>query len=377
MSKTLFGQIDQLVDTIISEATDASILSSTAPAKEMLKLFLSLKQPFEERIIGKFSTGHSDAVAKGIKRLFSQAAALPYFQSMISLSYFYWNWMQQYDLGWSEQIYDDLTLSLIYGAIGYKLLDTYFDRTTAQKLDAQIATGIASQLYLAKYLISYQESTLARYFDNHELFAELMEKYDRLYCNFGIAELKNKFKKCPISKSRSVQLGYKSAPLMVYFALVLDKTGLRSRLDDYEQMFFLTTASIQIQDDIYDAPEDLAEGNITLASADFIRQIDYEKLLRKPGTLTKKFREYLSASKTDLKLFKLANSNLEKALAISQKYQDNVFELFVLSKNLGILEKINRKEAEYARRERKKSKSDHQGKDRTGQKEHRAKKTRS
>ncbi len=364
MPKTalLFEKIDALVDELIFSSDDASVLSSSRPARKMLALFMSLKKPFEKRILETFAAGHDDTITKLLTDLFKSKTSLPYFQSMISLSYFYWNWIRQYKLKLSPQQIDELTLSLIYGAIGYKLLDTFCDDSTATS-DKNLISN-AQMLYISKYLIAHQEATLARHFNNAILFANVQGKYNRLFCDFGIRELACKYKSSPIDAADSIHLGYKSAPLMLYFALGLGACGQEQRIPDYERIFFLTTSSIQIHDDIFDAMDDLLHGNITLITRDFVDTIDYAGLIKQPEELKKAFARFLETTGADIALFKIAQANLEEALEICHQYSDNIFELFIESKLLGVLEKINRREALHEESQRQKSAAHHQGKDR-------------
>jgi|GEM_PF-4614256 len=371
MAKTapLFEKIDAMVDGLITSADDASVLSSTIPARKMLSLFMSLKKPFEKRILATFCTGHEDAITNLLQELFASRQSLPYFQSMISLSYFYWNWLRQYPLKLTGKQIDELTLSLIYGAIGYKLLDTFCDEATgltAPQADVRASPRgnlikNAQTLYLSKYLIACQESTLARHFDNPVFFGSLQEKYGRLFCNFGVMELACKYTSSPIKLTDSIQLGYKSAPLMLYFSLALEACGLKKAIPDYERIFFLTTSAIQIHDDICDAVDDLQHGNITLATSEFVKTIDLPKLKGKPSDLKKAYTAYIETTVYDRTLFRAAEANLEEALAICRKYKDNMFELFIESKLLGVLEKINRREARHEKGQREQGKKNHRG----------------
>ncbi|HNT30597.1 MAG TPA: hypothetical protein PKL83_06625 [bacterium] len=357
---SLFAEIDQLADEIIEQTDDLQANRLNIPAKKMFKLFLSLKNPFKERVLKRFTAGQSDPLAKSIRSLFTaNRKSIPYFQSMISLSYFYWNWIQQFELGFTEEQYDELTLSLIYGATAYKLLDTYMDDQSGD------TPSIPPQnLYIAKYLISCQESVLASHFRNPILYMQLTDKYNRLYCNFGMQELACRHTKSPVDLKNAIQLGHKSAPLLLYYALALDAAGKAKLIPVYEEMFFLTTTAIQLDDDIHDAVDDLLHGNITLATDDFIRTLPPGKKSLSPDKLPEAYAEYLMVSCRDLTLLRESQKSLEKALKISQNIKDSIFELFILSKLLGVLEKINHKEALYEKSERRQSEKAHRAKNR-------------
>jgi len=345
MSKqSIFIEIETLFDDLVEKAQDTSVFSSVDSAQKILQLFLKLKKPFEQSILEKFASKPPDEVFNIIKQLFQNKNTVPYFQSMISLSFFFWNWARQFEPLLKDEQYEEITLSLIYGAMGYKLFDTYFDESSTRQKDNQHQFS-PSHLYLAKYLISQQESILFATFPNSVILKNKLDFYNRLYTNYGLKEIKTHYKSCPVTPDTVTLLGHKSAPLMIYFTMILEHSGFLNRLDDYETMFYQTTASIQIRDDLADAMADLINGTITLATVDFVKTIDYPELIHQPEKLEKAYKKYPRINEVALANLHLTQKMLSKSLDICEKYQDNMFELFISSKLLALAETLARKES--------------------------------
>ena len=212
---------------------------------------------------------------------------------------------------------DKLAKSVFTGTIGYRLLDVHTDSRFLGK----------EAIFLGNYMIRAAEEDFFEVFDPKETM-RIFNKHVKSFTEVEYLEKRNMWKPCPFRWENAKILGKKASPLFSIFELILRISNVeQKKIDDLIEGLSLTSAGIQMMDDLSDSLSDLSNGIETISLSGF-----YEKYGTNVTVTKELIQEFLTKERL-LKIYDTSQQLFEKARKIFTNYNDDMLLLFVEIQN--------------------------------------------
>lgn len=250
---------------------------------------------------------YKDGLAK-----FLQSEEILYYESHMPLrTAFYLFWMWNKEIEFSEANLKKFIQSFYLGTFGYKMIDVLSDKKDFSP----------ELIFVGFYAIKAAENLLRESFGNENTDIALL-KYFKIYADVECFEKKNRWKDTPFSWNEVEKLGNKAAPVyMIYEILFRYAHYSDQKISELMHAFNLTSAALQIVDDLLDAKEDLSNGYETL-----VMQGYYSQFGLKEEISDENINKILNEERLKL-IYKTVHELFDKARSIFEKHDEYIFLL--------------------------------------------------
>jgi hypothetical protein len=222
-------------------------------------------------------------------------------------------WILENEVDISQDDIQKLTEAIFAATLGYRMLDLNQDHNMFD----------SSKVVLSLSLINTFENLLLETF-NDDYSAKTIKKYVDSYCEVEYLEKSNRWKPSPFTLENVSLLSYKAAPSMTIFELLYRKKKFSEvKINDLIHGLANLMTSTQLCDDIIDVQEDLMNGFETAVMSGY-----YEHF----GINSEVTREKISVILNPARMrnfYEVNVSLIENARKIFERYDDNIFNLFL------------------------------------------------